>query len=171
VSDGAGYGERNHPDPPSYSPSGDTLAAIIAANPGSLWLVGNEPDCIYQDNVLPQNYARAYHDAYVFIKQHDPTARVAVGGIVQPTPLRMHYLDIVLNTYSSLYGEALPTEVWHIHLFILREASCAVHPEACWGSEIPPGVSADSGEMYELWEVDELDIFQARIFRVSGLDA
>jgi hypothetical protein len=163
VSDGAGFGERRHPDPPSYRPSGDKLAAIIAANPGSLWLVGNEPDCIWQDNVLPQNYARAYRDAYTFIKQHDPTAQVAVGGIVQPTPLRMEYLDVVLDTYLSLYGEALPTDAWHIHSFILREASCTAYPQACWGSEIPPGIGEDSGEMYELWEVDGLDIFQTRI--------
>ncbi len=158
TSDGEG-----HTGQPSYSPAGDTLAAMIAANPGSLWLVGNEPDCIWQDDVMPENYAVAYHDAYEFIKQHDPSAQVAVGGIVQPTPLRMDYLDLVLDAYISLYGEPLPTDAWHIHSFILREASCAVY-EHCWGSEIPPGIRADSGEMYEVWEVDDLDIFRTRIF-------
>jgi hypothetical protein len=133
------------------------------ANPGSLWLIGNEPDCIFQDNVLPQNYAQAYHDAYSFIKGLDPTASVAAGGIVQPTPLRMQYLDIVLDTYASLYGEALPTDAWHIHTFILREADCDVYPGECWGSEIPPGISADHGMMYDLEDTDNLDIFQERI--------
>ena len=146
--------------PTSYSPSGSALADRIAANPGALWLVGNEPDCIYQDNMLPQNYAQAYHHAYSFIKSHDPMARVAVGGIVQPTPLRMQYLDIVLDTYASLYGEALPTDAWHIHTFILREANCDVYPGECWGSEIPPGISADHGMMYDLEDTDNLDIFE-----------
>jgi hypothetical protein len=79
----------------------------------------------------------------------------------------MEYLDIVLDTYLSLYGEALPTDAWHIHSFILREASCDVY-EHCWGSEIPPGINADSGEMYEIWEADDLDIFRARILAFRG---
>lgn len=146
-----------------YSPSGATLADRIAANPGALWIVGNEPDCIYQDNTLPQEYAQAYHDAYSFIKVHDPTAHVSAGGIVQPTPLRMEYLDIVLDTYTSLYGEPLPTDAWNIHTFILREASCAVYPGDCWGAEIPPGITADHGVLYTLDDIDRLDIFQERI--------
>ena len=150
-------------NPAGYQPSGSVLADRIAANPGSLWLVGNEPDCIYQDNILPQTYAQVYHDAYAFIKSHDPTAKVAAGGIVQPTPLRIEYLDIVLNTYTSLYGELMPTDAWHIHTFILREASCAVYPGECWGSEIPPGISADHGMMYDLEDTDNLNVFQDRI--------
>jgi hypothetical protein len=143
--------------PTGYSPSGSALMDRIAANPGSLWLVGNEPDCIYQDNVLPQNYAQAYHDAYFFIKGHDPTARVSVGSIVQPTPLRMQYLDIVLDTYKSLYGGPLPTDAWNIHTYILREK------RGDYGCDIPPGISADEGELYAWWDSDRLDIFQARI--------
>lgn len=141
----------------NYSPSGVTLAGRIAANPGALWLIGNEPDCIHQDNVLPQDYARAYHDAYTFIKGHDPTARVSAGGIVQPTPLRMQYLDIVLDTYASRYGKPLPTDVWNIHTYILREK------RGDYGCDIPPGISADTGELYEWWDSDRLDIFKARI--------
>jgi hypothetical protein len=146
-----------------YSPTGTALANIVAANPGALWLVGNEPDCIYQDNTLPQNYAQIYHDAYYFIKGLDPTARVAAGGIVQPTPLRIQYLEIVLDTYMSLYSETLPTDAWHIHTFILREVSCAVFPDSCWGCEIPPGITADHGMLYTLGDTDRLDIFQERI--------
>ena len=153
----------------TYSPSGPTLAARIAANPGSLWLIGNDPDCIYQDNVLPQDYAQAYHDAYAFIKANDPTARVSAGGIVQPTPLRMQYLDIVLDTYGSLYGEPLPTDAWNMHTYILREASCAVYPDSCWGAEIPPGIGAESGMLYTLDDTDGLDIFQQRIAQFRSI--
>jgi len=149
----------------TYSPSGDDLADIIANNPGALWLVGNEPDCIYQDNVLPQDYAQAYHDAYFFIKAHDPTAQVAVGSIVQPTPLRIQYLEQVLTHYLAQYQVPLPTDAWSIHSFILREASCSAYPDACWGAEIPPGVTATAGEWYELEDTDDLDIFQERIIQ------
>jgi hypothetical protein len=149
-----------------YSPSGAALAERIAANPGALWLIGNEPDCIYQDNVLPQVYAQVYRDAYTFIKGLDPTAHVAVGGIVQPTPLRMQYLDTVLDTYASLYGEPLPTDAWNIHTFILREASCAPespYKDSCWGAEIPPGISVYHGMLYTLDDIDRQDVFQQRI--------
>lgn len=160
---GAEYVQVLHVHGSGYSPSGTVLEGRIAANPGALWLIGNEPDCIYQNNVLPQAYAQAYHDAYTFIKGNDPTARVSAGGIVQPTPLRMQYLDIVLNTYSSLYGEPLPTDAWNIHTYILREASCTAYPDSCWGAEIPPGVTADHGMLYEIEDTDRLDIFQERL--------
>lgn len=165
TSDGAGSLGSNHPGPLTYTPSGSTLEGLITANPGALWLIGNEPDCtcVNQDNVLPQNYAQIYHDAYAFIKARDPSARVAVGGIVQPTPLRMAYLDIVLDTYASLYGQPLPTDAWHIHSFILREASCETYPYSCWGCMIPPGITADHGELYEVEQTDNLTIFQQRL--------
>jgi len=160
---GIEFAQMLHVAGTTYLPSPSVLAGRVAANPGSLWLVANEPDCIFQDNVLPQEYAQAYHDAYIFIKEQDPTARVAVGGIVQPTPLRIEYLNIVLDTYAALYGEPLPTDAWHIHSFILREASCAVYPDSCWGSEIPPGIDDDHGMLYKPEDTDRLDIFQDRI--------
>lgn len=41
-----------------------TLLQIIAAHPGALWLIGNEPDCHAMDNMVSDWYARAYHDVY-----------------------------------------------------------------------------------------------------------
>ena len=163
VSDGAAFGSREHPGPLSYSPSGSTLEAIIAANPGSLWLVGNEPDCMWQNNVLPQNYAQIYHDIYTFIKTRDATARVAAGGIVQPTPLRMQYLDLVLASYQDQFGTQMPMDIWHIHSFILREVDCRVYTGSCYGCEIPPGVDATHGMLYTLDHSDRQDIFQDRL--------
>ena len=162
---GAEYVQMLHVHGTYYSPSEDTLAAQVAANPGALWLIGNEPDSIYQDNVLPQDYAEAYHDAYTFIKTLDPTARVSAGGIVQPTPLRMQYLDIVLDTYASRYAERLPTDAWNIHTYILREASCAAYPDSCWGARIPPGMEVTQGMLYTLDDTDDLEIFQQRILQ------
>lgn len=152
----------------TYSPAGAALANLIAANPGSLWLIGNEPDRpLVQDDTLPQDYAVAYHDAYAFIKARDPTAQVAAGGIVQPTPLRLQYLDIVLDTYAARYNEPLPTDAWSIHAFMLREASCAAYPDGCWGAEIPPGITATVGVStpLDLDNTDNLALFQERIIQ------
>ena len=69
------------------SPDAKTIAAVARSAPGSLWLVGNEPDrTIWQDDATPVQYASAYHQAYQAIKQADPTAMVAIGGVLQPTP-------------------------------------------------------------------------------------
>ncbi len=163
---GVEYAQLVHVKSNGYSPSDTVLANAIAANPGALWLIGNEPDRVdYQDDVLPQDYARAYHDAYAFIKAHDPTAQVSAGGIVQPTPLRMQYLDIVLDTYIAVYSTSLPTDAWSIHSFILREASCAAYPDSCWGAEVPRGISATHGILYTLDDTDNLDIFRQRIIQ------
>ncbi len=85
-----------------YSPSGDALSATIMANQGSLWLIGNEPDRRHwQDNLVPHLYARAYHELYFLIKGIDPSAQIGAGGIVQPTPIRLQYLDMVLQSYQE----------------------------------------------------------------------
>jgi hypothetical protein len=109
----------------------DGLGAVIRAAPGSLWLVGNEPDrgpnpenCLsrVQDDTYPEIYAHAYHDVYSFIKQRDPTARVANAGLVQVTPGRLQYLDKVWAEYTRRYGGPMPVDVWNMHLYILSEA-------------------------------------------------
>jgi hypothetical protein len=107
------------------------LGAAIARQPGALWMVGNEPDRgpnvptdtnRVQDDSYPQIYARMYHDTYEFIKAHDRTAQVAVAGLVEVTPGRLQYLDIVWDTYLSLYGTPMPVDVWNMHLYVLPEA-------------------------------------------------
>jgi hypothetical protein len=42
-------------------PEAAVLAQIARARPGALWLIGNEPDVKWQDNVDPTTYARLYH--------------------------------------------------------------------------------------------------------------
>jgi len=157
-----------------YSPNGSTLMSIIDRSPGSLWLIGNEPDCPYQDNTLPDNYARVYHDAYIAIKGRDPTAQVAIGGIVQATPLRMQWVDAAWNAYQTRYGQAMPVDVWNIHAFVLREVRQG-HGVECrpagateageWGSGIPPGLTANCGQWVAVDGLDRMDLFQQQIVR------
>ncbi len=147
-------------DPVSAPVDVAAIGRLVAANPGSLWILGNEPDrADYQDSQPPDHYAVFYHDAYVAIKRRDPTARVAPAGIVQPTPLRLRYLDAVLDAYIARYGGRMPVDLWTVHNFILPEVA------GDWGADIPPGMEAyaDEGIPYELDDHDRLDIFAEQI--------
>ncbi len=139
-------------------PSAEEIAAIAQANPGSLWLIGNEPDVKWQDNVVPDTYARLYHDAYTAIKTADPTAQVAIGGVSQPTPLRMRYLDMVLASYHARFGVQMPVDVWNVHNFILQEL------RGSWGVDIPPGIPDNQGMLYEVNDSGNMEIFRRQIY-------
>jgi hypothetical protein len=138
-------------------PSAGQLAAIAHAHPGLLWLIGNEPDVKWQDNVDASTYARLYHEAYTAIKTADPTARISIGGISEPTPLRLRYLDAVLAAYKQLYGTPAPVEVWNIHNYMLREEL------GSWGVDIPPGMPDQNGTLYAVDDSANLEAFRAQI--------
>jgi hypothetical protein len=142
------------PSQVTTQPGPAAIAQIAAAHPGTLWLVGNEPDSIYQGApILPEVYAVVYHDLYQYIKGLDPAALIANGGIVQVTPCRLEYLDIVWDTYLSTYSEPLPVDVWNIHAFILREVYSS------WGASTPPGVDPGCGIDYAVDDADDMTIF------------
>lgn len=105
------------------------LGSLVDSYPGVLWLVGNEVDrgpnpggnSVGQGDTFPQVYARAYYSVYHYIKDRDPTAQVAISGLVEVTPGRLQYLDIVWQSYLTLYGVSMPVDVWNMHLYILPE--------------------------------------------------
>lgn len=107
---------------PALNDSARGLGGYLRTNPGGTWVVGNEVDRIYwQDDMQPQMYAEAYHDIYHFIKERDPSAQVAVSGLVQVTPGRIQYLDLVYDAYLDKYGEAMPADVWTFHAYVFAE--------------------------------------------------
>jgi len=134
------------------------LGNAVVANPGSLWLIGNEPDCVDQGNLLPSQYAQRFHDIREFIKALDPTARIANGGIVQPTPLRLQWLDLVLQEYQSAYGVAMTehVDVWNMHNQILAEKE-----DGSGGGlpRFPEGTVPVPGAGYTVQDSDNLEIF------------
>jgi len=135
----------------------EEIETTLAAQPGAVWVIGNEPDVIWQDNVTPARYAELYHQAYTFIKDRDPTALIAIAGVAQPTPLRLAYLDIVLDSYQDMYGAPLPVDIWNVHNFILREEA------GSWGVDIPPGMGDELAIRHEISEHDDIAIFQQRL--------
>lgn len=138
------------------------VAETIAANPGSFWLIGNEPDVIWQDNATALEYARAYHEIYTFIRERDPSARIGAGGIALPTPLRLAYLDEVLRVYHEEYGAPLPADLWSIHLFILREERDS------WGIGIPPGMDETTGQLYEIEDHGDIELVKTYVQAFRG---
>jgi hypothetical protein len=151
----------------TYSPSDTALLDAIAGNPGAAWIIGNEPDRIdVQDDMEPHVYAAAYHELYHLIKAADPNARILAGSIVQPTPLRLLYLDMVLQAYIDQFGQPMPVDAWSIHNFILREVSIDyAGGKDYWGADIPPGIDAEFGELLDVEDMDNMDLFVERIVR------
>ena len=135
----------------SYHPTKEVIIAAAKANPGSVWLIGNEMDRVdgigvWQDEMKPEIYAYAYHELYNIVKAADPTARVANGGVVQFTPSRTEYLNKVWNTYKAVYGVNMPVDIWNVHNFVgsefcRKEKINGRQERVCYGMGIPPGSS------------------------------
>ena len=145
------------------------LAAVqlaVLANPGALWLIGNEierrdfavgdpPASTGQDEILPEVYAWAYHDLYTFIKNLDPNAQLGIGGMIQATPLRLKYLERVWNEHIRLYGVPLPIDVWNIHAYAMPEWRHGAFPSDSWktfGADIPAGLAEIEGLTFPDYE-------------------
>jgi hypothetical protein len=127
----------------SWPPNWASVTATARANPGSVWIIGNEPEHRTQGGNTPEMYAVMYHEAYYFIKGVDPDAQIAIGGIVQPTPIRLQWLERCLAHYEKTYHEPMPVEIWNTHIQILCE-TCT------WGAGKPVGLEDQPGTAYEI---------------------
>jgi hypothetical protein len=165
------------------------LGSLIADRRGALWIVGSEVDRGPQPGsqaprgTFPEIYAQAYHQAYHFIKDRDPTALVAISGLVEVTPGRLSYLDLVWNSYLDRYHVPMPVDVWNMHIYILPEvnsqgqangiASVAMGTDPAIGkkgSYDPDGSgplsnrdTCDLEEVYCVAEHDEVTIFAQQV--------
>ncbi len=154
---GAEYAQMVRIPRGAIEPDLATITQIAQKNPGALWLIGNEMDVIWQDSDTPEQYVAAYHEVYATVKQADPASRIAIGGVSEPSPLRLQYLDRVLQTYRQRYGQDMPIDVWNVHNFILPEQ------HGSWGVDIPPGIAASSGLDYQIDDHDNLTYFTLQL--------
>lgn len=154
------------------------LTATVRANPGAIWLIGNEPDCSWEDcdyrfpddttytdrqgrTRFSVGYARIYHDLYYQIKALDPTARIANGALVQGTPVRIAYLDAVWDAYQRRYGEPMPIDVVNFHNQMVREVAGE------WGAQLPRGFENSTlGRVYTAQDNDNMDLVRDHITRI-----
>jgi hypothetical protein len=138
-------------------PSTNEIIRLATAYPGHVWIIGNEPDNIWQDNIEAAQFAVFYHDLYYLIKYYDPSAQIAIGAISQATPLRLAYLDQVLAAYTGRFGQKMPVDWWTLHAYVLREE------KSSWGADIPSGFKESQGELYEIQDHNNLAIFGQNI--------
>lgn len=145
----------------TVSPDWSVIRAAAQADRGMLWVIGNEIErvdwgsgyCARQDEMLPEVYAIAYHEIREAILNVDPTARFAIGGVIQATPLRLEYLRRVWEAYQKQYGERMPIDVWNVHAFVLQEK------RGSWGADIPAGMdSIEEGKLYTILDNRDFSI-------------
>jgi hypothetical protein len=144
-------------------PSDEAIYWLAENFTGSVWIIGNEPDNHWQDNITPEEYAQVYQRLYTVIKTADPSASVAVGGVTQASPLRLEYLTRVLRAYEALYDHPMPVDWWTVHGFVLREQ------QGNWGAGIPVGFfSTKQGLLHEIDDLGDVELFQQQIvaFRI-----
>lgn len=140
-----------------YTPNGDALQAAVEAQPGALWIIGNEPDIETQDNASPEAFAQAYHNAREAILAWDSTAQFALGAVGHVTPLRLAYLDSMLLYYRHRYDRAMPIDAWTIHIYILPEE------RDNWGIGIAVGFSQKRGILYTPEQHIDVSEFERRL--------
>ena len=90
------------------------------------------------------------------------------GAIVQPTPVRLEYLDRVLAAYQARYSMPMPVDGWALHSFLLNERSCKAYNNdinICWGADIPPGIEATDGQILTPEDNARIDLFTTGIER------
>lgn len=141
----------------AWPPNWNRIREAVLANPGSLWIIGNEPETRGQGEHTPAEYAVRYYEAYEFIKGLDPTAQIAIGGVVMPSPLRLKWLDLCMAYYRSAFGEAMPVDVWNIHVQILQEKR---DPPNNWGCGVPFGLPEAEGRLYTIQDNCNVEIFK-----------
>ena len=138
------------PDVYDAAQAAASAAANAAAHPGSYWQVGNEPDTQYcntdgscQDNVTAEQYADRYYAIATAIRAADPNARIGFGSIVQPTSIRLYYLNLAWERLKLRAGSAAAAsaliDFWSIHNFVLNEVS------GQWGTGLPKGYQPSWG--------------------------
>lgn len=108
--------------------------AWVTANPGRIWLLGNEPGCFElvsqlkgQDALTDAEYAVFYRTYHAHITALDPTAVFANAALAMTTsPTWSPELPVesvigiwqrVLNLYADRYGAHMPVDIWNIHLY------------------------------------------------------
>ena len=152
----------------AWPPDWGAIQNAVMLNTSAIWLIGNEPECPNQENLTPEVYAERYAQAYQGIKGWDPTARIAIGGIVEPTPLRLLWLEKAMEAYEQQQGAPMEVDVWNIHIQILPEgAETAEGYDNNAGAGVPVGIDWQTEgifpRQYALADCASVPIFQTMV--------
>jgi len=151
------------------SPSDHNVQSVILAYPGDVWIIGNEPDTTYegQDDLTAEEYANRFYALATRIRALDPTAKIGFGTIVQPTPIRLRYLDkawdqLVVKAGNNVQAASDLIDIWTSHGFIMNEV------DGQWGTGVPPGFEKDHADavhisISNISDTYSISIFESRI--------
>lgn len=113
----------------------ETVYAFARANPGRLYIAGDEPD---QWCIAPYEYAGMYQNFVTKVRGADPTAKVSPAGFAEPNARccpepatepclsEMHsvsYAQKFYDAYIQRYGSPPPVDEWRFHDFGIAYAS------------------------------------------------
>lgn len=113
------WGAALNPNPPPYFYANpfkgpDDMQDWVQANPGKIYIVGNEPDKADQDNLPPAQYAELYRKVHHWIKTWDDTAKVATCGVSQDG--WTSYLQAVIDA-DGMTPNILHCDIWTMHYY------------------------------------------------------
>jgi len=101
--------------------------AWIQANPGQVWIIGNEPNLLLSEGgsqLSYQEYAELFYEASALIRAADPTAQIAladVGGgrFYEGCALDAPYtwLQNAIMNHKNRYGVPMAIDIWTIHVY------------------------------------------------------
>ncbi len=103
------------------------LAEAMRRNPGRWWIVGNEPNDPYQDNLSPQAYAAFYRRFERLAQRLDPTARLMTAGIANAD---WQWAQAFRVAYRQAYGRYPRVDAWNVHNYILEPDRSQLDQEA-----------------------------------------
>ena len=154
-------------DPFDDAAAASSATGLAKSYPGSIWQIGNEPDTTYgnvdgstQDNITAQQYGHRFRIIAQAIRAADSQAKIGFGSIVQPTPIRMYYLNLAWEQLKTETGSAAKAsaliDFWSIHSFILNEVMGE------WGTGVPKGYLPSWGQPVQI--TNFADTYNSTIF-------
>ncbi len=100
---------------PGYDPS--ALRQALRRDRGAWWIVGNEPNDPYQDNLSPAAYAAFYQRFVSEARRWDSTCRLVPAGIAN---CDWEWAQAFREAYRQAEGEYPPVDAWNVHNYILE---------------------------------------------------
>jgi len=152
------------------------LLGLVASNPGTAWLIGNEPNVPGQDDITPEAYAQLLNQDAAIIKGADPSALIVGPNILNFSATCIDcpginrgddWLKAMVTAYQTAYGQSPPFDIWGIHTYLIdwddlpmTDATVPIeqlHEFRGFVDSVQPGAPIWLTEFGVVWGCDELD--------------
>jgi len=93
-----------------------TMRRVADKEPGSWWIVGNEPNDPNQDDLTPAAYAAFYHRVERLANRADLSLRLVPAGLADAD---WRWAQAFRESYHAQYGRYPRVHAWNIHNYVL----------------------------------------------------